>query len=59
VEEEIKGALKSSMKRKVGSLQEDRWMFEGGGEKRWGLWGWVLSEEFGVYWLRWFMGLEH
>jgi hypothetical protein len=26
--------LKSSMKRKVGSLQEDRWMFEGGGEKR-------------------------
>jgi hypothetical protein len=34
VEEEIKGALKSSMKRKVGSLQEDRWMFEGGGEKR-------------------------
>jgi hypothetical protein len=34
VEEEIKGALKSSARRKVASLQEDRWMFEGGGEKR-------------------------
>ncbi|KAF1915461.1 hypothetical protein BDU57DRAFT_518438 [Ampelomyces quisqualis] len=34
VEEEIKGAVKSSLRRKVASLQEDRWMFEGGAEKR-------------------------
>jgi hypothetical protein len=34
VEEEIKAALKSSAKKNVASLEEDRWMFEGGAEKR-------------------------
>jgi hypothetical protein len=34
VEEEIKGALKSSARKRVAGLQEDRWMFEGGGEKK-------------------------
>jgi hypothetical protein len=34
VEEEIRAALKSSLKKKVGSLDDDRWMFEGEGEGR-------------------------
>lgn len=34
VEEEIKAALKSSARKNVASLQEDKWMFEGGSEKR-------------------------
>jgi hypothetical protein len=34
VEEEIRAALKSSLKKKVASLEDDRWMFEGGGEGR-------------------------
>jgi hypothetical protein len=34
VEEEIKAALKSSARKNVASLEEDRWMFEGGAEKR-------------------------
>jgi hypothetical protein len=34
VEEEIKGALKSSLRRKVAGAQEDKWMFEGDGEKK-------------------------
>ncbi|KAH4848860.1 hypothetical protein HBH75_149550 [Parastagonospora nodorum] len=34
VEEEIKGVLKSSARKAVASLQEDKWMFEGGAEKR-------------------------
>lgn len=34
VEEEIRAALKSSLKKKVGSLEDDRWMFEGEGEGR-------------------------
>jgi hypothetical protein len=34
VENEIKAALKSSAKKTVASLQEDRWMFEGGSDKR-------------------------
>jgi hypothetical protein len=29
VEEEIKAALKSSLKKKTASIEEDRWMFEG------------------------------
>jgi hypothetical protein len=29
VEEEIRTALKSSLKKKVASLDEDRWMFQG------------------------------
>ncbi|KAH7087659.1 hypothetical protein FB567DRAFT_525449 [Paraphoma chrysanthemicola] len=29
VEEEIKGALKSSLKKKTASIEDDRWMFEG------------------------------
>jgi hypothetical protein len=33
VEEEIKGALKSSLKKKVASIQDDKWMFEGDGKK--------------------------
>jgi hypothetical protein len=34
VEEEIRAALKSSLKKKVASLDEDRWMFEGDREGR-------------------------
>ncbi|KAI4681408.1 uncharacterized protein J4E84_007644 [Alternaria hordeiaustralica] len=34
VEEEIRVALKSSLKKKVASLEDDRWMFEGEGEGR-------------------------
>ncbi|KAH6866337.1 hypothetical protein J4E91_007709 [Alternaria rosae] len=34
VEEEIRAALKSSLKKKVASLEDDRWMFEGEGEGR-------------------------
>ena len=34
VEEEIKGAIKSSLDKKVASLQEDKWMFEGSNLKR-------------------------
>ncbi|OAL02434.1 hypothetical protein IQ06DRAFT_303138 [Phaeosphaeriaceae sp. SRC1lsM3a] len=33
VEEEIKSAIKSSLSKKVASLQEDRWMFEGSKEQ--------------------------
>lgn len=29
VEEEIRVALKNSLKKKVASIEEDRWMFEG------------------------------
>jgi hypothetical protein len=32
--EEIKGVLKSSARKKVAGLQEDRWMFEREGEKK-------------------------
>jgi hypothetical protein len=32
--EEIKGALKSSARKKVAGLQEDKWMFEREGEKK-------------------------
>ncbi|KAL5121626.1 hypothetical protein ACEQ8H_000312 [Pleosporales sp. CAS-2024a] len=34
VEDEIRAALKSSAGRMVASLHEDKWMFEGGSEKR-------------------------
>jgi hypothetical protein len=34
VEAEIKAALKSSLQKKVASIEDDRWMFEGGAEKR-------------------------
>jgi hypothetical protein len=34
VEEEIRAALKSSLKKKVASLEDDRWMFEGEVEGR-------------------------
>jgi hypothetical protein len=34
VEEEIRAALRSSLKKKVAGLEEDRWMFEGEGEGR-------------------------
>lgn len=34
VEEEIKSAIKSSLSKKVASLQEDRWMFERSKEQR-------------------------
>lgn len=34
VEEEIKGAIKSSLDKKVANLQEDKWMFEGSNLKR-------------------------
>lgn len=29
VEEEIRGALKSSLRKKLASIEEDRWMFQG------------------------------
>ena len=29
VEEEVRAALKSSLRKKVASLEDDRWMFEG------------------------------
>jgi len=29
VEEEIRAALKNSLRKKVASMEEDRWMFEG------------------------------
>jgi hypothetical protein len=32
VEDEIKAALKSSLRKKVASLEEDKWMFEGEAE---------------------------
>jgi hypothetical protein len=32
VEMEIKAAIKSSLQRKVASLEEDKWMFQGEGE---------------------------
>ena len=31
-EEEIKAALKSSLRKKVASLEEDKWMFQGESE---------------------------
>ncbi|KAH8725956.1 hypothetical protein GQ44DRAFT_706182 [Phaeosphaeriaceae sp. PMI808] len=34
VEEEIRAALKGSLRKKVGSIEEDRWMFEGDREKK-------------------------
>ncbi|KAG9196044.1 hypothetical protein G6011_01165 [Alternaria panax] len=34
VEDEIRAALKRSLKNKVASLEDDRWMFEGDGEGR-------------------------
>jgi hypothetical protein len=34
VEEEIRAALKSSLRKKVASLEEDKWMFKGDVEKK-------------------------
>lgn len=34
IEEEIKIALKSSLRKKVASLEDDKWMFEGEGERK-------------------------
>jgi hypothetical protein len=32
IEEEIKGALKSSLRKKIVSIEEDKWMFQGDSE---------------------------